>query len=70
MKQRKSLSTPILPGKMTYADTAKWLTVSERTIRRWVRKDNIPYYKVGRRVYFQETDLLRWIESCRVEVIE
>ena len=70
MKQRKGLSTPILPDKMTLTDTSNFLAVSERTIRRWVRRDNIPYYKVGRRVYFQETDLLRWIESCRVEVIE
>ena len=69
MKQRKSMSKPILTGEMTYSDTADFLSVSERTVRRWVRSKNIPHYKIGRRVYFTEADLLRWIESCRVEVI-
>ena len=70
MKHRKGLSAPILPDKMTLDDTENFLGVGQRTIRRWVRRDNIPYYKIGRRVYFTEADLLRWIESCRVEVIE
>lgn len=62
MKQRKA---PIVADKMTYVDTANFVGVSERTLRRWVRKDNIPHYKVGHRVYFNQEDLFDWVESCR-----
>ena len=65
MKQRKGLSPPIVADKMTYEHTANFIGVSERTLRRWVRRDSIPHYKLGRRVYFNKVDLFDWIESCR-----
>ncbi len=69
-RQQDGLKPPIIAAKMTYAHTANFLGVSERTLRRWVKRDRIPHYKLGRRVYFDELDLLRWIETCRVEVTE
>ena len=67
---RKELIPPIVAEKMTYQHTANFLGVSTRTLRRWVKRDRIPHYKLGRRVYFEEQDLLRWVETCRVEIIE
>ena len=72
-KQQKELkgSYPqVLPDKMTYAQTALFLDVSVRTLHTWVKRGSVPHYRVGRRVYFIEADLLRWIETCRVEVVE
>lgn len=39
------------------------LGVSKDTIRAWIKKDTIPYYKVGRLYKFKVSEVDKWIES-------
>ena len=39
------------------------LGVSKETIRAWIKKDTIPYYKVGRLYKFKVSEVDKWIES-------
>lgn len=68
MKKYRPLIVEPLRGKMRYDNTALFLGVSVRTLRRWVRSKTIPFYRIGRRVYFEEAELLDWIANCHVEV--
>ncbi len=66
-RQNKSIGghqQPVLPDKMTLKDVARFFGVTERTVRRRV-KSGLSSYKVGRHVYFRQSDLFDWIESCR-----
>ena len=64
MKYRPTIAQP-LQGKMDYEKAALFLGVSVRTLKRKVRADDVPHYRIGYRVYFSEVDLLKWVESCR-----
>lgn len=39
------------------------LGVSKDTIRAWIRKDTIPFYKVGRQYKFKVSEVDAWVES-------
>lgn len=41
--------------------------LSKPTIYRKVRENSIPYSRIGRRLIFSRTDLMKWIEDNRVE---
>ena len=47
-------------GLWTAAETAQWLTVPERMVRRLVAERRIPYVKVGRYVRFRPQDVKEW----------
>lgn len=47
-------------GLWTAAETARWLTVPERMVRRLVAERRIPYVKVGRYVRFRPRDVKEW----------
>ncbi|MDA8047841.1 MAG: helix-turn-helix domain-containing protein [Actinomycetota bacterium] len=47
-------------GLWTAAETARWLTVPERMVRRLVAERRIPYVKVGRYVRFRPQDVKEW----------
>ena len=70
MKRYRPMIAEPLRGKMRYDNTALFLGVSVRTLRRWVRAKAIPFYRIGRKVYFEEAELLEWIANCHVEVVE
>jgi excisionase family DNA binding protein len=58
------------PGRarpLTLKETASYLNVTERYVRRLVTERRIPYFKVGRLLRFSAIDLDAFIESCRVE---
>ena len=53
-------------------DVERWLSLEEiskhvgcskDTIRAWIRKDTIPYHKVGRMYKFKISEVDAWIES-------
>lgn len=53
-------------------ETERWLSVEEiashigcskDTIRAWIKKETIPYHKVGRQFKFKISEVDRWIES-------
>ena len=39
------------------------LGVSKDTIRAWIRKETIPFYKVGRQYKFKVSEVDVWVES-------
>lgn len=53
-------------------DTERWLSLveiskhvgcSKDTIRAWIKKDTIPFHKVGRHYKFRISEVDSWIES-------
>ncbi len=44
-------------------DIATHLDVSKDTIRAWIKKDTIPYHKVGRQYKFRVSEVDAWVES-------
>jgi excisionase family DNA binding protein len=44
-------------------EISKHLGVSKDTIRGWIKKETIPYYKVGRQYKFKISEVDAWIES-------
>ena len=51
-------------------DAAKILGVEPETLAQWryLRKfsDRLPYFKVGRRVFYSRRDLAAFLETCRI----
>lgn len=44
-------------------EISKHLGVSKDTIRCWIKKETIPYYRVGRQYKFKLTEVDAWVES-------
>ena len=44
-------------------EIANHLGVSKDTIRSWIKKETIPFYKVGRLYKFKVSEVDAWIES-------
>ncbi len=44
-------------------EVADHLNVSQDTIRAWIKKDVIPFYKVGRRYKFNMSEIDEWVKS-------
>ena len=44
-------------------EISKYLGVSKDTIRGWIKKETIPYYKVGRQCKFKVSEVEAWIHS-------
>ena len=43
----------------------KFLCMSESSIRRLVREDKIPYYKIKGKILFRKSELISWITEKR-----
>ena len=44
-------------------EIANHIGVSKDTIRAWVKKETIPYYKVGRQYKFKLSEIDEWVTS-------
>ena len=44
-------------------EIANHIGCSKDTIRTWIKKDAIPYYKVGRQYKFKVSEIDHWIQS-------
>ena len=44
-------------------EIANHIGVSKDTIRAWVKKETIPYYKVGRHYKFKLSEIDEWVAS-------
>ena len=44
-------------------EISKHIGVSKDTIRAWIKKETIPYHKIGRQYKFRLTEVNAWIES-------
>jgi excisionase family DNA binding protein len=48
---------------LNIAELAKYLGVAEKTIRKWVLNENIPYRKIMKVIRFRLSEIERWIET-------
>ena len=48
---------------MSIEELAKYLSVAEKTIRKWVLNEDIPYRKIHKVIRFRLSEVERWIES-------
>ncbi|MEM9612915.1 MAG: helix-turn-helix domain-containing protein [Actinomycetota bacterium] len=49
---------------------AERLNVTPRFVRRLVAERRIPYYKIGKFIRFDESELAVWLTNCRVSPID
>ena len=52
--------------KIGLHEAAPLMGVSPHTLRAWVRRRKIPFYRCGRRIVFSPEELERFMETCRV----
>jgi len=52
---------------ITKQDVLRYLTISQQTLYRLMKKRAFPFYKVGRRVLFRKADVDAWLEKYRVK---
>ena len=52
---------------MSVAEAAKYLSVRVSTLYSWASQKKIKYYKVGRLLRFEKSDLSRWLDERAVE---
>jgi excisionase family DNA binding protein len=50
---------------MSISEAAKFVNLTVPTLYGFVSKRTIPFSKVGKRLYFSETELTSWIQSGR-----
>lgn len=48
---------------LSLEEISKHLGVSKDTIRSWIRKETMPFHKVGRQYKFRISEVDAWIES-------
>ncbi len=44
-------------------EAAAYMDVTKETIRNWIKKTDIPAYKIGKLWKFQKSELEEWIKS-------
>jgi nitrogen PTS system EIIA component len=49
-------------------EVAKLLSVSEKTVYRWITKNEIPAYKIGETYRFNRVELLEWATAHKIKV--
>jgi PTS system nitrogen regulatory IIA component len=54
--------------RLSVKDVAKLLNVNEKTIYRWLKKGNLPAYRVGNHYRFNRAELLEWVTSNKINV--
>lgn len=46
-----------------FKETCEWLSMKDSMLRKLVFEKKIPYYKVGKSLRFEKSQLLEWLES-------
>src|SRR5208283_1598082 len=54
--------------KLTVRDAAHMLSVSEKSIYRWIKQGVIPAYQINDQYRFNRAELLEWATSRRINV--
>lgn len=60
---------PIQPLLLTARQTAKVLSISERTLYALTKTGEIPAVRIGRAVRYDPRDLTDWIEKAKIRAI-
>jgi len=45
------------------SEIAEHLGVSKDTIRNWIKRENIPFHKIGKLYKFRISEVDKWVES-------
>lgn len=48
---------------LTFKQVAEYLQISDETLKRWVKGNHIPYYRVGKGIRFKQSDLDQWLQE-------
>src|SRR5258708_34830604 len=54
--------------KLTVRDAAQLLSVTEKTIYRWIKQGVIPAYQINDQYRFNRAELLEWATSRKINV--
>jgi len=57
-----------MPNLLTIRDTARILGVAIITLRRLLKKHEIPFHKIGRRYFFTEEDIETYLSQNAVPI--
>jgi PTS system nitrogen regulatory IIA component len=52
--------------QLSVGDVARLLSVSEKTVYRWVQQGKLPAYRLGQQLRFNRAELLEWATAQRV----
>jgi excisionase family DNA binding protein len=59
-----------MPKLLTVRDTAPILGMAIITLRRLLKKHEIPYHKIGKRYFFTEEDIQKYLSQTAVPMGE
>ena len=67
-RQLMTKDKPERPVLLREKSAAEVLGLAPQTLRSWrcTKRYNLPFHKVGRRIFYNERDLLQFLESRRV----
>jgi PTS system nitrogen regulatory IIA component len=54
--------------QLSVKDAARLLSVSEKTVYRWIKQESIPVYRINEQLRFNRAELLEWATSRRIQV--
>lgn len=54
--------------QLSVKDAARLLSVSEKTVYRWIKQESIPVYRISEQLRFNRAELLEWATSRRIQV--
>ena len=67
VRRRKDPPKPLLPRRLcSLADAARYLAVSDWTVRQMVWRGDLPHVRLGKRILIDSRDLDGWIDREKV----
>ncbi len=48
-------------------DIAKHLSLSEDTVRTWIKENKLPYYRAGKRYKFKISEVDEWVREGKIK---
>jgi excisionase family DNA binding protein len=53
----------VLETYFTIEELAKYLNYSEKTIRKWVLNNDIPFHKIHKTIRFRLSEIEKWVDG-------
>ena len=48
-------------------DVAKHLSISQDTVRTWIKEGKLPYYSAGKRYKFKISEIDEWVREGKIQ---
>ncbi len=48
---------------ITVPEVAENLRIAQVTVRKWVREQRLPFYRLGSRIFFRNADIIDFVEK-------